>query len=65
MPEPLKQPRARPPERLEKTLARATKDVDVGLPGDRAVRLREFESVLKLGFDQFNQTRCSPNGAGR
>jgi nucleotidyltransferase AbiEii toxin of type IV toxin-antitoxin system len=34
--------------------ARATKDLDVGLHGDRAARLREFEQALKLGFDQYS-----------
>jgi predicted nucleotidyltransferase component of viral defense system len=34
--------------------ARATKDLDVGLPGDRAARLQEFERALKLGFDHFS-----------
>lgn len=34
--------------------ARATKDLDLGLKGDRAARLREFERALKLGFDQFS-----------
>jgi len=34
--------------------ARATRDLDVGLPGDRASRLRECEQALKLGFDQFS-----------
>jgi hypothetical protein len=34
--------------------ARATRDLDVGLPGDRAARLREFEQGLKPGFDQFS-----------
>jgi hypothetical protein len=34
--------------------ARATRDLDVGLPGDRATRLREFEQALKPGFDQFS-----------
>ena len=33
--------------------ARATKDLDVGLEGDRASRLAAFEQALKLGFDQF------------
>jgi len=108
MSEPSKPPRPRPPERLEKTLARvardrgldqerlrrwvsflalcgvleraaadgllggyylkggvamelrfaqrarATKDLDLGLQGDRAARVREFEQALKLGFDQFS-----------
>jgi hypothetical protein len=34
--------------------ARATKDLDLGLQGDRATRLREFERALKLGFDEFS-----------
>lgn len=33
--------------------ARATKDLDVGLDGDRAHRLSNFASALQLGFDQF------------
>jgi hypothetical protein len=33
--------------------ARATKDLDVSLEGDRTVRLTAFEQALKLGFDQF------------
>jgi len=33
--------------------ARATKDLDVSLEGDRAARLTAFERALKLGFDQF------------
>lgn len=35
-------------------LARATKDMDVGLQGYRAARLRDFAQALKLGFDQFS-----------
>src|ERR1700722_15287909 len=34
--------------------ARATKDLDVGLKGDRATRLREFEQAVNLGFDRFS-----------
>lgn len=34
--------------------ARATKDLDLGLEGARAVRLRDFEHALRLGFDQFS-----------
>jgi len=33
--------------------ARATKDLGVGLDGDRAHRLSNFASALQLGFDQF------------
>lgn len=33
--------------------ARTTKDFDLGLPGDRAERIRRLEQVLKLGFDDF------------
>jgi hypothetical protein len=34
--------------------ARATKDVDIGLAGERAERLQHFRSALALGFDDFN-----------
>jgi len=33
--------------------ARATKDLDLGLAGDRAARLAAFEAALRLGFDEF------------
>jgi hypothetical protein len=33
--------------------ARATKDMDLGLDGNRAERLRVFEQALALGFDAF------------
>jgi len=33
--------------------ARATKDLDIGLDGDRASRLSSFASALQLGFDDF------------
>lgn len=33
---------------------RATKDLDLGLDGDRAVRLSNFTSALQLGFDEFS-----------
>jgi hypothetical protein len=33
--------------------ARATKDLDVGLAGDRAARLVALEAALRLGFDDF------------
>jgi hypothetical protein len=33
--------------------ARATKDLDLGLDGDRAHRLSSFTSALQLGFDEF------------
>ena len=33
--------------------ARATKDIDIGLTGERAERLRAFGSALALGFDEF------------
>jgi len=32
---------------------RATKDLDLGLAGDRAARLSAFEAALRLGFDEF------------
>lgn len=35
------------------TAARATKDMDLGLDGNRAVRLKAFERALALGFDKF------------
>lgn len=34
--------------------ARATKDLDLVLDGDRRTRLRSFEQALRLGFDQFS-----------
>jgi hypothetical protein len=34
--------------------ARATKDLDLVLDGDRRTRLRSLERALKLGFDQFS-----------
>lgn len=33
--------------------ARATRDLDIGLAGDRAGRLAAFEAALQLGFDEF------------
>jgi len=33
--------------------ARATKDLDLGLGGNRAARLSSLEAALKLGFDEF------------
>jgi predicted nucleotidyltransferase component of viral defense system len=33
--------------------ARATKDLDLGLDGDRAYRLSSFAAALQLGFDEF------------
>jgi hypothetical protein len=33
--------------------ARATKDLDLALDGNRAARMQAFESALKLGFDDF------------
>lgn len=33
--------------------ARATKDLDLGLDGDRAFRLSSFRDALQLGFDEF------------
>jgi hypothetical protein len=33
--------------------ARATKDLDLGLDGDRAYRLSSFAAALRLGFDEF------------
>ncbi|HZP05371.1 MAG TPA: nucleotidyl transferase AbiEii/AbiGii toxin family protein [Terracidiphilus sp.] len=33
--------------------ARATKDLDLGLDGDRAYRLSSFATALQLGFDEF------------
>jgi hypothetical protein len=33
--------------------ARATKDIDIGVPGDREERLRRFQESLALGFDEF------------
>ena len=33
--------------------ARTTKDFDLGLQGNRAERIRRFEEVLQLGFDDF------------
>ena len=34
--------------------ARATKDVDIGLAGERAERLQNFRNALALGFDDFS-----------
>jgi hypothetical protein len=34
--------------------ARATKDLDLVLDGDRGTRLRSLEQALKLGFDEFS-----------
>jgi hypothetical protein len=34
--------------------ARATKDVDIGLTGERAERLQTFRNALALGFDEFS-----------
>jgi hypothetical protein len=34
--------------------ARATKDVDIGLAGERAERLQNFRNALALGFDEFS-----------
>jgi len=34
--------------------ARATKDVDIGVAGERADRLRIFRDALALGFDEFS-----------
>ena len=34
--------------------ARATRDLDVGLNGNRTMRLKAFEEALGLGFDQFS-----------
>jgi hypothetical protein len=34
--------------------ARATRDLDLGLKGERAARLRDFEQALRLEFDQFS-----------
>ena len=39
--------------------ARATKDLDLGLDGDRAYRLSSFTSALQLGFDEFSFRRRS------
>ena len=33
--------------------ARATKDLDLGLDGDRAYRLSSFAAAIGLGFDDF------------
>lgn len=33
--------------------ARATKDIDIGLEGDRRARLASFDKALQLGFDEF------------
>jgi len=33
--------------------ARATKDLDLALDGNRTTRMRTFENALKLGFDDF------------
>src|SRR5580700_10654808 len=37
--------------------ARVTKDVDIGLEGDRAARLRALDAAIALGFDQFRFRR--------
>jgi hypothetical protein len=37
--------------------ARATKDVDIGLEGDRFVRLRALDAAIALGFDRFGFRR--------
>lgn len=37
--------------------ARATKDVDIGLEGNRTARLQNLDTALGLGFDQFNFRR--------
>lgn len=37
--------------------ARATKDVDIGIEGDRAARLRALDAAIALGFDQFGFRR--------
>jgi NADPH:quinone reductase-like Zn-dependent oxidoreductase len=37
--------------------ARATKDIDIGLAGERAERLRAFGIALTLGFDEFTFQR--------
>jgi len=34
--------------------ARATKDVDIGLAGERTERLQNFRNALALGFDEFS-----------
>ena len=34
--------------------ARATKDIDIGLSGERTVRLGLFQNALALGFDDFS-----------
>ncbi len=34
--------------------ARATKDIDIGVPGERTKRLRLFQDAVALGFDQFS-----------
>jgi hypothetical protein len=34
--------------------ARATKDLDIVLDGDRRTRIQSLEQTLKLGFDQFS-----------
>jgi hypothetical protein len=33
--------------------ARATKDIDIGISGERAKRLRVFQDAVALGFDEF------------
>jgi hypothetical protein len=33
--------------------ARATKDLDIGMEGDRADRLRSLTQALAAGFDEF------------
>ena len=37
--------------------ARATKDIDIGLEGDRTSRLRALDAAIALGFDQFSFRR--------
>ena len=34
--------------------ARATKDIDIGVSGERAARLALFQNALALGFDDFS-----------
>ena len=34
--------------------ARATKDIDIGVPGERTKRLQVFQEAVALGFDQFS-----------
>lgn len=37
--------------------ARATKDIDIGLEGDRTSRLKALDAAIALGFDQFSFRR--------